>query len=699
METIAYTVGGTTTEISFEALGVGRQPYLTLNTHRSSTFTLPLPGTAPELAATIPFEAPCVIYTGRAYAAGVWSGGSILFQGRRVDNYGSVSGSSVSSELVMEDAWYDLRFLTMQGQWQVITGGTVVSPTYGTAVWPDIILFQATPGVSYSPAPVYSHITTGQAITEILNYAIAQGVNLQVGTLDPDLYVPFYPVRAVRCATAIQYALRPHPDCGCEIDYTTTPPTFNIRQRSSLTGITLPYGGSATAGGRKRTHLTSEVRPRPDLVPTRVGIYIKETSVVASRSVVSVGTDVYPAVSSGLRSLDVSLDITGPRSTQVTAQLTAAAFDPTNVAFWTTYVPALNAATHPETVASSLAVVNTAINDGSVNCITVLDNAGNPVDLTTYTNIMTSQGTAHSWMTLSGGGAVAVIEATVTGHLTYQRRKNIGTAGSPVWINVGRPNSHETPVKVKLTNSPAGTMTYTLNQLVNTGETYPTGLAAGIYNALSTLQYEFTHTILEQPFGTLIKPGKHALNLSGGASAWASMNAQVQSSTIKFIYLQGAGLTVAETMVKCGPVAHLEAGELVQIFNLFTHRDLNKISPAERAGLPNGGQTAAMPADTSKENTTPAAPDAGLQMFSALDASDTSKTNTILHDPANGQLVMNQRTNSSGAVNAAAPAITLAKADIVAAGTTNKAAKFQLVKLCDNTGTVRQAAILTTTPE
>jgi hypothetical protein len=247
METIAYTVAGATTELSFTALGVGSAPKVTFGTHGPSKFTLPLPGVAPETAAVIPFEAPCIIHTGRTGVAGAYTGGSILFQGRRTDNSGSVSGASVSSELTIEDAWYDLRFLTLQAVWQVITGGTVTSPTYGTDAWPDCVLFQATPGLTYTPIPVESHITTGQAIVEILNYAITfGGVNLQIGEMDPSLYVPFYPIRSLRCADAIKIALRVHPDCATEIDYTTVPPTFNVRQRSNLTAITLPYKSSQT---------------------------------------------------------------------------------------------------------------------------------------------------------------------------------------------------------------------------------------------------------------------------------------------------------------------------------------------------------------------------------------------------------------------------------------------------------------------
>jgi len=695
METIAYTISGTTRETNLTALGVADWR-VTFGTHGGSTVRLQLGGVPPESTPVIPFESPCKLYTGRVYTAGAWSGGTILFQGRRTDNAGATSGEMVSTELTLEDAWYDLRLITLQAVWQTITGGTIASPTYGTASWPDGVLFQATPGVTYSPAPVNSHITTGQALVEILNYAISCGVNLQVGQIDPALYVPFYPVRSARCAEAIKHCLRPHPDCTTEIDYTTTPPTFNVRQRSHLAALTLPYAGTATpASGVVQTHLTSKVTPRPDLVPSRVGIYIKETSTIAGEAVVSVGSDIYPAVSSGLRSLDASLDITGPRITQVTARITSTVFDPTNLPWWELKVPAFS---QPETVPGSVALLNTAINDGSKACITVVDETGANVDLSTYAYVMEDHGTAHAWMQLSGGGPVLVTKAIVTGHFTYQRRKNVGTAASPVWLPIKTPNDHPHPLRIKLTNSPSAV--YTLNQLLSTGEVYPTGLAESLYNSLTTLQYQFDHTILEQPFTTIIKPGKHALNVSGGASAWASMNAMIQEVVMEFINSPATGITSARTQVRCGPVEHLEAGQLVQLFNIFQNRDLSRINPNERtSGLPNGGANASMPDDTAKENTTHASPDDGSQIFAGTDATDSTKTNSLQLDPVNGQFIINQIVNSTGTANSAAPTITLAKADIIAGGTVNLAAKFQVFSLCLNGGTTKKAVFLATIPE
>jgi hypothetical protein len=87
------------------------------------------------------------------------------------------------------------------------------------------------------------------------------------------------------------------------------------------------------------------------------------------------------------------------------------------------------------------------------------------------------------------------------------------------------------------------------------------------------------------------------------------MNAMINTVEMDLTFSPGNGVTTAKTTVHCGPVPHLEAGELVQIFNLFANRDLSKINPAERSGgtSMSGGQVA-LGSDTPKENSVPANP-------------------------------------------------------------------------------------------
>jgi hypothetical protein len=649
METISFKVGSTWTETSLTALGVGISFKIEFGTHGESKVTLPLPTSPPETNIVIPFEAPCILYTGRTLTAGAYTGGSILFQGRRTDNSGSSGPQGANQQIVIEDAWYDLRFITMQAAWINITGysGTPPTPTYGTPyTWPDVVLFQASPDgqlqpdgtfEDYSPVPFSSHITTGQSIYVMLAYAIfIGGVNLQIGQIDPACYVPFYPVRAMRIADCIIVALRVHPDCACEIDHTTTPPTFNIRQRSNLTSITLPYKSSS--GGK--THLTSQIRARPDLIPSRVAIYIKETTVVNNTEVVNVGSDIYPpGVAAGLRSLDASVDVTGPKLAKTYATLTTAAFDPTSLAWWQEKVPALAPQPNGQIPASgsgALALLDAVINGGMTahpKGIQVTDNSGNAINLATYGYELLS-GTPASWM------GVAWIEANVTAYFKYTK----ATTSGGVTVNdvIGE---HMHTVRVKLINTASAT--FRSSQVLSTGEVYPTGLAENIYTALATLQYKFVHVILESPFATIIKPGKHCLNLSGGNVAWETMNAMIQSVTMEF--MSGAnGLTVSKTTVNCGPVLHLDAKDLYQIFNLFTNRDLSKINPNEcTGGTDMGGGSITLGSDSPKENSVHAPAVPSVQNTAATDVT-SGNTNLLTVDSTQGIVTLQQFNASSG---------------------------------------------------
>ena len=691
METIAYTIAGATTEVSLAQLGVGLNLKVQFATHAASKCTLDLANLPPEIAPAIPFEAPCVLYTGRTGASGSWSGGTILFQGRRTDNSGRADGSGASQQLVIEDAWYDLRFLTLQAAWQNVIGYSSNGPVYGPAfTWPDCVLFQSSPNGMlqangtfglYNPLPVNSHITTGQAIKEILAYAIYfGGVNLQIGQIDPAYYVPFYPVRSMRCADALKICLRVHPDCACEIDYTTTPPTFHIRARSNLTPVLLPYKSTSTSSASsKLTHLTSQPRPRPDLIPTRVGIYVKETTTVNGNDVVSILTDIYPSnLSSGLRSLDVSLDMNGPKLAKTNATLATTAFDPTQLSWWAQKVPALRSQSAQGQIPNTgfpgaLALLSTAIN-GGLKSIQVLDNSHQPIDLALYPYELVS-GTPASWMTLPNGSGVTWVEANITAFFSCS--KVTASGASNITDQIGE---HMHSVRIKLTNSPPPSQTYSLSQVLNTGEYYPAGLAQGIYNSLATLQYSFVHTVLEVPFATSIKPGKHGLNLSGPGilPAWSTMNAMIQNVDLDLRFTPGHGGPGAVTTVTCGPVQHLEAGELVQLFNLFANRDLSKINPAERTGGASlGGGQVTLGSDSPKENSSPA-------------EAVPMETNNVI---VNGGAVTGQTIQSAPLV-----AGIVAGKTPIATGTATGMITMQPRELaiCDNAGNVYYAAIQAT---
>jgi hypothetical protein len=193
---------------------------------------------------------------------------------------------------------------------------------------------------------------------------------------------------------------------------------------------------------------------------------------------------------------------------------------------------------------------------------------------------------------------------------------------------------HEHSFRVLLTTAPTGV--YTLNEALSTGEQIPPDLAKNIFTELQDMQWRIRHEVLqlgtdENPVPTIVKPGKHKINLAGGDAAWADMNAVPETVMIDFIRT-GNGL-LAHHNIQCGPVNRLEPGYMVQLYNLFTNRDLSKIDTSQRltGEISDGGVD--LSGNGARENSVPADP-------------VKSVTNVVYADPANGNTVTQLQINA-----------------------------------------------------
>jgi hypothetical protein len=353
----------------------------------------------------------------------------------------------------------------------------------------------------------------------------------------------------------------------------------------------------------------------------------------------------------GLRALDYAIDLAGPKMTISTAAITTAAFDPTNLNWWRNKVPSLRQLSQGGTIPNdgatgALALLSASINTGGAQDISVVqDGTSTFMSLATFGYELLPESAPMSWMTaIPGGGPLQVGEAIVTAHFSYTRQKAVGSGT----LNNSQVNDHVHHVRVKLCNSASATGSY--SQTLSTGEAVPPNLAQTVYNSLATLQYSFSHTLVEYPFNGWLKPGKHAINLGGteALAAWATMNATLQQSEYK-MHLDGGGKTYDNATIRCGPVDHLEPGQLIQLFNVFANRDLSKIDPQERLnGAAAPGNTVAAANDTAQENSVPGVPDQALQSFTAPDGVQTGITQSITVNPATGQATVAQLDSASG---------------------------------------------------
>lgn len=631
-ETLEYVdADGDPQEVAFQNLsakGVLRAS-MTPRSHTWSDFQISLPQ-PPETPIVIPFKSRCIVRACRTSTTGAdnsFSAGEIIFQGRCWQLPGSASSRRVNTEIIISDALRDLAHITFQILWNKWTGGTPTSPTYTTYYFADVCLFLPAPSTTYSPAAVNGQISTWQQIQELIHYATnyASGddaVDLQLGgsgsltagvwsASTPEFtpsYTNSYPVHCMKCLNVLQLCLRPHPGVYLEIDYSTTPPTLHLRDRAHLTAKTLPYKSTDVDS---IVHEATDIEPLFELVPDRIALFYKINGTYNGQPIVSFNNDIYPVgAPPSLLSEEFAIDITGAAQTETRISFNSTVFDPTDLDLWRTKCPGLQQIAEggqiPNTGdAGALALLDSAAYNSGTHPkgIQVIDESGAAIDYSSGHFHYLTEDSVYTWFTKSDGTAAGAVFATVKAFFSYNKITAVG-AGSVTDVM----QEHEHHFRVLLTNIPSSLQI--LKQTVNAGESIPAGLAENIYTELSTLQWRLHHSILqvaadEDTVPTLIKPGKHKINLAGGSTDWETMNAVPENVTIEFMRT-GDGRLYAHHSISCGPVNHLEPGYLVQLFNLFANRDLARIDASTRLTGATSGTQVDLSGSAARENSTAA---------------------------------------------------------------------------------------------
>lgn len=378
-------------------------------------------------------------------------------------------------------------------------------------------------------------MTTAQQITEILQWAIACGAPLQVGTGFPSLLVPIREVRELTCGEAIRQMLRWHPDAVTWFDYTTTPPTFHCRRRSELQALSLP------AGARPVNSL--RISPRHDLQVPTVVLKFEQTNRVDGLHYTALAVQKAPPEATGqeLGALVATVDIMGWSATYARATITAQAINASSLDWWKSKLPWLN----------DSRIVSLEIQE-----VTRLTNQ--PRELV--------DGQIASWMPVSAE------RDTLRAKLLIRYQDALGHA-----------HEADGPVSVKLlaTDAPLGATEYTSLRSFQSGEEEPPGLAQGLYEALSLLQYEGGITLKEEEVNTALRARQIegscgvglVLNLAGSRPEWTDMRALIQQVV--------EDIETGETTFSFGPAGHLGASDLIELLRL-TRLRFNYTAPAAR---------------------------------------------------------------------------------------------------------------------
>lgn len=163
------------------------------------------------------------------------------FRGRNVAAGPGASGSAVRLINTLAGPWWHLAnliytqpvpFVTTATANPVPAGAALASTDFTTTTKTSATIFLGDDQIGHK-------VDSRSVILDALNFAIAKGAPLQIGTVDAGIFIPLEEVRAASCAEVIRRALRWTPGQVPFFDYSTTPPTLHIRTRANRTLVTI----------------------------------------------------------------------------------------------------------------------------------------------------------------------------------------------------------------------------------------------------------------------------------------------------------------------------------------------------------------------------------------------------------------------------------------------------------------------------
>ena len=406
-------------------------------------------------------------------------------------------GGATEEQIIYQLAgpWWYLDKCVYQQSWKVYDGGLI------DANKSRAILNQNASG---------NRITSGAQIQDAVNWAIGKGAPIQLGTVDPDINLPFDEQTDISCAEVILKMLRWSPDVVTWFDYSTSTPTFHARKRSNLTAVSLAIGTDEIDN--------IMITPRYDLQIPGVVIHYEQTNEVDGVTYESITLDT-AGTTDAFNTLHCTIELSGFRATYLTQKIVTEDWpDPlTTKSWWKDHVPAL----------ASILDADLTIHDVS--------RSG------TKDRILT-EGQVQDWMT-----GYSAEEDVVTAQADYKEKD-----GSS---NVVHEHKNQV-IKLTLIGTNCSTRTYRKLDSFEAGESVPSGVAAAVYAAWNQLQYDGNMSLTEDEVSGSVIPGRK-LNLTGGRASWSSMDALVQQVT--------ENVDQGNTSITIGPARHLGPDDLVTL--------------------------------------------------------------------------------------------------------------------------------------
>ncbi len=477
--------------------------------------------------------------------------GALWFAGRvvKVPRVGEAKAEGLRYELA--GPWWYLEDLVFQQDWKQLQDFDDDASGLVNVSRSRVVIGQDVDGEKISGAA---------QIAEVLNFAIAQGRPLQIGTIEPDADIPWDERQDPSCAEVIRRVLRWTPDAVAYFDYTTTPPTLHVRHRASLPAVSVPINQGEPV---QSVHLA----PRHDLQRSVVVLKYEQTATVNGAEFTQIVKDQYPpdVDENAIGALTMTMELSGGNATFQTQRITTSPIQENSVNWWKEKLPWLKS------------LGNIQISGGT----RTPDDKPNEL----------KKGTISAWMGKESG----LVE--VKANLSYERWQD---PDSP-YDSTGNPiveKKSVVSIVTRVRGTDAATQSFSRLRRFTPGEPVPVGLAQKLYASVGVLPYEGKLLLKEEECSGGLRPGS-ALHLTGGRSEWVTMQAVVQHVEEK--------IDSGETQIEFGPAKHLGADDLLGLLRVNRTRVTTYRATERSQGKPSGKAEMEGVDDLPVENASPGA--------------------------------------------------------------------------------------------
>lgn len=427
---------------------------------------------------------------------------------------GNPSGETVSYEV--SGPWWFLENIVFQDYWFVLVP-PATAPS--AQLRSRAILCQELTGETVGGALKSRRFSTGQQIVNAVTYAVAKGAQFIPGSIIAGIMVPFSEVVDVSCAEVVRSMLRWTPQVVTAFDYTGELPVLNVVDRGAGGSITKSL--STTADG-----ITSfEASSREDLQVNGVKVIYEITNSLDDKTWMTQVVD--QVGSEGVGGMVLTIQLSGGSSAFQYQYVKSDAVDARSANWWRGKL-------------AWLANSKVAGPDGAGSPIFTDAKISPKIGFFDYDGLEVVEGETPNWLKEKSVRCVA------TAKVSYSVRSDNGAVETRM----------DDIISANFTGTSLGTGTY--RQLVSDSpaEDIPPGLASSVFNSLATLHWEGAMVIEEDEVSADFRLDK-TLNVTGGKTAWATMNAVIQQVSEDV----GEG----RTTVRFGPPQHLSPQDFIEL--------------------------------------------------------------------------------------------------------------------------------------